>query len=961
MTAMLDAARRELQRGRQPIPVPLGRKKAILDGWPKLRLTDDDLAGHFSRPTNLAILNGEPSSNQVDVDLDCREALVFADVFLPPTRSVFGRPGKPRSHRLYIADPLPATTQFRDTDGTMLVEVRSTGSQTVFPPSIHPDGEVVSWVEDGDPAVVSGDDLTARVGKIAAASILARHWPAQGSRHDAALAVAGGLLRLNWDEVDVAEFIEAVADAAGDEETRDRAAAARYTAKRLKDGNTATGWRRLGQFVGDDVVSKVREWLGVPDAGPGGDNGPYVATSNGIIYRRPTQDGPVDQPLSNFTASIVEEVVADDGVNERGELAIEGTLAGGIMLPRITVPINQFTALDWPIRQWGTRAIVAAGSGTKDRLREAIQRLSPDVPQRRVYEHPGWREIPDMGCCYLHAGGAIGAHGSVSGVDVTLSGTAASIMLPEPPSGPELRQAVRASLNILSVAPDAISVLLLAAVYRAVLCAFVPVDHSIFLVGPSGVYKSELGALVMQHVGETFDRLHLPTNWTATENFLEGICFKFKDAPVVIDDFAPTGSAIDVQRLHAKADRVLRSVGNRGGRGRMNANGSLRPDLPPRGLVIGTGEDAPKGHSLRARMVIREVAPGDVDTGQLSMAQVAGRKGDLVAGLAGYVQWVAAHIDALLAQIPEQLAEFRIRAQQHVAHARTPDAVAHLALGWWIFLRFAVDVGVLTRQEAEETQARVWQALGITAAEQAQHQIAEEPARRFIDLLGSALAAGQAHIAASTGGVPDHPEAWGWRKRSVGSGAYERTEWQSQGDRAGWVDGNDLYLDTDAALTAVQRVGQATGSPIGVTPMTLAKRLHERGFLRSADRNQGELKVRRMLEGRRLRVLHLSSSIVLGEYGQYGQSGDEGPDRALEREVLARQEPTPWPDSVHAEPETGQEIRPNGRELVGNGQDAESIAGLEQGGNSGPRASAQAATARISQASEETVEWEAML
>ncbi len=49
------------------------------------------------------------------------------------------------------------------------------------------------------PKVVSGDELLARVGKIAAASILARHWPEEGGRHDAALALAGGLLRLGWE------------------------------------------------------------------------------------------------------------------------------------------------------------------------------------------------------------------------------------------------------------------------------------------------------------------------------------------------------------------------------------------------------------------------------------------------------------------------------------------------------------------------------------------------------------------------------------------------------------------------------------------------------------------------------------------------------------------------------------------------------------------------------------------
>ena len=100
MTVVLDAAGRELLRGRQPIPLPADQKRAVLDGWPQLRLTADELAHYFNGPSNLGILNGEPSRNQVDVDLDCSEARVLADAFLPPTHSVFGRPGKPRSHRL---------------------------------------------------------------------------------------------------------------------------------------------------------------------------------------------------------------------------------------------------------------------------------------------------------------------------------------------------------------------------------------------------------------------------------------------------------------------------------------------------------------------------------------------------------------------------------------------------------------------------------------------------------------------------------------------------------------------------------------------------------------------------------------------------------------------------------------------------------------------------------------------
>jgi hypothetical protein len=74
-------------------------------------------------------------------------------------------------------------------------------------------------------------------------------------------------------------------------------------------------------------------------------NHPYISTPAGIVYRRPTQNGPVDQPLSNFTARIVEEVIADDGASERAELAIAGDLSGEPLRP-IRVPTRSFGSLD---------------------------------------------------------------------------------------------------------------------------------------------------------------------------------------------------------------------------------------------------------------------------------------------------------------------------------------------------------------------------------------------------------------------------------------------------------------------------------------------------------------------------------------------------------------------------------------------------------------------------------------
>ena len=66
-----------------------------------------------------------------------------------------------------------------------------------------------------------------------------------------------------------------------------------------------------------------------------------------------------------------------------------------------------------------------------------------------------------------------------------------------------------------------------------------------------------------------------------------------------------------MQRSHRDADRLFRGQGNHAGRLRMRSDGGLRPAKPPRALTLSTGEDVPKGQSLRARLLVLEVSPGD--------------------------------------------------------------------------------------------------------------------------------------------------------------------------------------------------------------------------------------------------------------------------------------------------------------------------------------------------------------
>jgi hypothetical protein len=161
-----SAARALLSVGLAVVPVLPRAKKCVVTGWPDLRITPSTVGQHFRDPDgNVGVLWGAASGGIVDVDLDHPLALEHADKFLPPTGATWGRPSKPRSHRLYrIADGPMASTKFDGLDKQRLVDLQSDGRMSVAPGSIHASGEHVNWDVGADGAlgsigVVEGEEL----------------------------------------------------------------------------------------------------------------------------------------------------------------------------------------------------------------------------------------------------------------------------------------------------------------------------------------------------------------------------------------------------------------------------------------------------------------------------------------------------------------------------------------------------------------------------------------------------------------------------------------------------------------------------------------------------------------------------------------------------------------------------------------------------------------------------------
>jgi hypothetical protein len=277
--ARRQAAARYISRGVAVIPVPAGEKNPRRTGWETLRITEEEIPNYWTNGQNIGLLCGEPSDGRVDVDLDSEEAVSIAGRFLPPTLTS-GRKGRPHSHWWYVS-PGAKSCDWKDTLDAdsikKLVELRSTGRQTLVAPSTHPDGDEYVWhTETGlKMAEIAAPELTRSLRELATAVLIARHLPPirtgteGGGRHDYALALAGFLLRSGRFGEDLTlKVLKASWDARGwpgetdkREAYRDLEGIVRDTAENLAAGEPVVGGPTLEEMA-PGVLRLLCKWWG---------------------------------------------------------------------------------------------------------------------------------------------------------------------------------------------------------------------------------------------------------------------------------------------------------------------------------------------------------------------------------------------------------------------------------------------------------------------------------------------------------------------------------------------------------------------------------------------------------------------------------------------------------------------------------------------------------------------------
>lgn len=550
---------------------------------------------------------------------------------------------------------------------------------------------------------------------------------------------------------------------------------------------------------------------------PGADGDRYFVFSDGLfkgswntkgnsLYRELSR-------LTNFVVTTIRRVIYDDGSGGSPEVSFEiDAKFKDKDYKQKSLENADFHKMEWPMYLIDPAAVRFTDRAHTAQV--AIQLTAQHLPERRIHTHTGWIEVAkgedETEWLYLHANGAIGAHGMRSDIKAEpRSQKVRQIALPEPPTGEGAREAIRASMKFLELGPDKITMPLYATIWRA---SLPEPNLTVWSLGLTGLFKTSTLLLIQQHYGAGFTDENV-SHWNDTDNSVLRVLHEAKDAPWLVDDYVPDGS--NRERQDRQVDNVVRGVANQTGRGRTNRNGTPQPDRPPRGLLLVTGEDRSGGHSKASRTVFTRFTPGAINKGKLTAAQQDAGAGLFAQANAVYLKYLASHYPNLKSHVQKRTAELRSVFEAEGRHQRIAENLASLAVGFEMFLACAVAQRAITQSESAALWKRFIEAMQFLAAEQDSVQKTEDPITEAIRMLKSAKLSGRIYFVGESDptdlvGTPAAPEP-----RAIKIGQLD-------------TDGSWMCLP-DVLYSGLQQIYREQGRTFPKTKEEFLQELKERG------------------------------------------------------------------------------------------------------------------------------------
>jgi hypothetical protein len=363
--------------------------------------------------------------------------------------------------------------------------------------------------------------------------------------------------------------------------------------------------------------------------------------------------------------------------------------------------------MGWVTGKWDVSCNINPGAAVRDKLRHCFQQVSRNVRSETMIIHTGWYNDPQNGWAFLNGGESVG----MKDVQVTLPGKLSAYAFPEVDET-KILDSVKAVLKLPKAAPRGVILPLLAVTFLTPLNEFLKQAgynprFVTTLVGTTNSGKSTLAALFLSFFGK-FNVGNLPMSFQDTGNSILYQAALLKDLLTCVDDFKPSTGG-DNDRMLNIFQMLLRALGERTGRSRLNCKSELMANRPPEGNVLVTAEQIPNvGESGVTRNIILELHPGDVDFHVTDQLQKDAANRVLAQCMRAYIWWLKnKNIDpdpqVFVSRLEKDFLDNRTVLSDllgKTAYPRVTEAFAHLLIGLNFFLNFAVDVHALSSEEA---------------------------------------------------------------------------------------------------------------------------------------------------------------------------------------------------------------------------------------------------------------------
>lgn len=539
-----------------------------------------------------------------------------------------------------------------------------------------------------------------------------------------------------------------------------------------------------------------------------------------------------------------------------------------------------------------------------DQLQRAIIAISDDVVDQVLHTSTGWRQLDDGRMGFVHARGVITADGHER-AGVQLSGSTRRYDWPDPIRDPaELRQAwINSGWGLVRNLPARVAVPVMGSAFRAVLGWHNP--WVVALIGPPGSYKTSVASQVMHFFGERWDRDKPASSMSGNGDTLNAIRNKLhfsQDVLYWMDDFAPTKSWLEAQKLLEETARLIHNAEERA---RSSRDGlSVSDGTGPRAAGLMTSEVMPRPGSGAERMLVVPITKDDVSTATLFPLAASLHRHQRALVMASFVSWLAADHDLLRGRYEGLTLTFAEQLAAAGETVRQAEALASVWVGWVAMLDFLLAAHAITEAERQQAMAIVKDAVVAAGQAAINPDMPRTTGERVKELLGYALRQGIAYVDdVRTGDCPPWPLAkqLGWRRTVLDQGDSDgfgrKVRFDRMGVSLGYVrhdpgpkesDGRVLMCDSTQIEAVLRAAGSTQTERLEIDRTTACKALAEaQVLLFEEEKGTGKVRYTKKCElyaeGSTRRMVLLRLDAILGSLGDEDDEpaspppGDGGP------------------------------------------------------------------------------------